>query len=136
MINDFFDFYLFLDWGAIEYLMSTGNMVFIGWVTDSTGHLCDIVAVYDEEFGEFLIGLVVTYNSVMIPLFKSKRLTQLFDYLAIAIAITFASVILFGPVPIPLPIDPNDYESDSDSGNEEGGVVDEGGRIQKIMKIF
>jgi hypothetical protein len=95
MINDLF--FLFLDWHAIEYLMSTGNMVIIGRLTDSTGHLCNIVGVYDEEFGKYLIGLVVTYNSVMIPLFKSKRLTQLLD--SLAIAITFASVIFFGPIP-------------------------------------
>jgi hypothetical protein len=76
-------------------------MTIIGGVFDSSGQLCNIVGVYCPVLGEYIIALVLTNNSILIPLslFKQKRSTQMYDLVAIAMEISFASVNLFCPVP-------------------------------------
>lgn len=58
------------------------------------GSLYEIIAVYTEENGYFILALV-NYNSVMPAVFKSKRLTQNFNSFHIA------SVVYFKPSDVP-----------------------------------
>jgi hypothetical protein len=88
MINGYLNFFIYCV--AIASLRYAFNFLSFGCIYDTAGHFYEILAVYIEKFGDFILASE-NYNSIIPPVFKSKRLTQICNSFSIA------SVVYFKP---------------------------------------
>jgi len=110
MINDYFNF--FIDWVAIASLWYAFIFLSFGCIYDFADHFYEISAVYNEKIGDFILASDI-YNSVIPPVFKSKRLSLFGNYFSTA------SVVYFKPSDVIRSSEPDEQNTEYTGAQDE-----------------